>query len=72
MEDHQETAHLPPLILFVGLILVLGCCIWSGVLFFVYKGSIIYGVIASVCVGATYAFLKQIKAQFFAGKPSKE
>lgn len=65
MEDNQETPHLPPLVLFVGLALVLGCGIWSGSLFLFYKGSIIYGVIAGVCLGATYAFLKQIKAQFF-------
>ncbi|GGI15898.1 MAG TPA: hypothetical protein VF433_07270 [Cellvibrio sp.] len=68
MNDQDDDKPIPAPILIVGLVLVLGCMIWCGLMFFVYGGSIIYGVIGGVCLGASYSFGKQIWAQFVAQK----
>lgn len=71
MDHQQENRPLPLIILIIGLSLVLGCTIWSGAMFFLYNGSIIYGVIGGVCLGATYSFGKQLWAQLAAKKNSR-
>jgi hypothetical protein len=51
--------------LIIGLIAMIGCAIWTGSLFYFYAGSIVYGVVAGICIGAAYAFAKQIKLRLY-------
>jgi len=69
MED-QTPRPIPFAILIIGLTLAVGCAMWSGRQFFLYDGGIAYGLAAGVSLGATYAFIKQIKIRF-SSKPEK-
>jgi hypothetical protein len=61
MEDQSPASQIPLTVLIVGLVIVVGFTIWSGSQFFLYGGSILYGVAGGVGVGAAWAFCKQIK-----------
>ncbi len=63
MED-QTPRPIPFAILIVGLTLAVGCAMWSGRQYLLHGGGIMYGLIAGVSLGATYAFIKQIKIRF--------
>jgi hypothetical protein len=61
MDEQQALPPLPLPLLIIGLIAMIGCAIWTGSLFYFYAGSIVYGVVSGICIGAAYAFAKQIK-----------
>lgn len=63
MEDPATATPIPLSILIVGLICVSGFAIWAGCQFYLYHGSILYGVAAGISLGAAYTFLKQINLQ---------
>ena len=63
MEDKATATPIPLPILILGLICVIGFAIWSGSRFYLYNGSIGYGVAAGISLGAAYTFLKQINLQ---------
>lgn len=65
MDDKPTPAPLPLPLLIIGLIAMTGCAIWTGSMFYFYAGSIVYGVVAGICIGAGYAFAKQIKLRLF-------
>lgn len=63
MEEKTTPAPIPLYLLLAGLFGVLGFAIWSGSKFYLYGGSILYGIAAGIAIGAAYAFLKQINLQ---------
>lgn len=63
MEDKTTPAPISLSILILGLICVIGFTIWSGCQFYLYDGSILYGMAAGIGLGASYSFLKQIYLQ---------
>ena len=63
MEEKATPATIPLYLLLTGLFAVLGFAIWSGSKFYLYGGSILYGIAAGIAIGAAYAFLKQINIQ---------
>src|SRR3546814_18098968 len=63
ISDWSSDVCASDLILILGLICVAGFTIWSGCRFYLYNGSILYGVAAGFGIGATYAILKQISLQ---------
>jgi hypothetical protein len=65
MEDQQAPAPLPLAVLIVGLVIALGCAIWTGSLFFFEGRSILFGVASGISVGAAYAFAAQIKSRLY-------
>jgi hypothetical protein len=65
MNEQPATPPLPLPLLIIGLIATTGCAIWTGCLFYFYAGSIVYGVVAGICIGAAYAFAKQIKLRLY-------
>ena len=65
MDEQPTASNLPLPLLILGFIVVVGCAIWTGCLFSLYGGSILYGVMAGIFVGAAYAFAKQIKLRLF-------
>lgn len=65
MDDQSTAPALPLPILIIGFIVAIGCAIWTGCLFSLYGGSIVYGVVAGISIGAAYAFAKQIKLKLF-------
>lgn len=65
MQD-QAPRQIPFAILIIGLTLTFGLAMWGGRQYLVQEGGIAYGILSGICLGAAYAFIKQIKVRFAA------